>query len=43
NLAEKFQAEIKSHFPLIDHVGIVLGKSLATKEEGFSIKKIKLH
>ncbi len=34
NLAEKFQAEIKSHFPLIDHVGIVVNK--------FSIKKIKL-
>jgi len=35
NLAEKFQTEIKSHFPLIDHVGIVVNK--------FSIKKIKLH
>jgi type I restriction-modification system DNA methylase subunit len=34
NLAEKFQAEIKSHFPLIDHVGIVVNK--------FSLKKIKL-
>ena len=34
NLAEKFQAEIKSHFPLIDHIGIVTNK--------FSIKKIKL-
>lgn len=34
NLAEKFQAEIKSHFPLIDHIGIVVSK--------FSIKKIKL-
>lgn len=34
NLAEKFQGEIKSHFPLIDHVGIVVNK--------FSIKKIKL-
>ena len=38
NLAEKFQAEIKSHFPLIDHVGIVV------KTSGkFLIKKIKLH
>lgn len=35
NLAEKFQNEIRSHFPLIDHVGIVVNK--------FSIKKIKLH
>jgi type I restriction-modification system DNA methylase subunit len=33
-LAEKFQAEIKSHFPLIDHIGIVVNK--------FSLKKIKL-
>lgn len=34
NLAEKFQAEIRSHFPLIDHIGIVVKK--------FSIKKISL-
>lgn len=34
NLAEKFQAEVKSHFPLIDHVGIIVNK--------FSLKKIKL-
>lgn len=33
-LAEKFQAEVKSHFPLIDHIGIVVNK--------FSLKKIKL-
>ncbi|KKS95128.1 MAG: hypothetical protein UV71_C0012G0049 [Microgenomates group bacterium GW2011_GWC1_43_13] len=26
NLAEKFQAEVKSHFPLIDHIGIVVNK-----------------
>lgn len=34
NLAEKFQAEVKSHFPLIDHIGIVVNR--------FSLKKIKL-
>jgi type I restriction-modification system DNA methylase subunit len=34
NLAEKFQAEVKSHFPLIDHVGIVVNT--------FSLKKINL-
>ncbi len=34
NLAEKFQAEVKSHFPLIDHIGIVVNK--------FSLKKIRL-
>lgn len=32
NLAEKFQAEVKSHFPLIDHIGIIVKK--------FSLKKI---
>ena len=35
NLAEKFQGEIRSHFPLIDHIGIIVKK--------FSIKKIKLN
>lgn len=35
NLSEKFQAEVKAHFPLIDHVGIIVNK--------FSLKKIKLH
>lgn len=34
NLAEKFQDEVRSHFPLIDHIGIVVSK--------FSLKKIKL-
>lgn len=35
NLAEKFQDEVRSHFPLIDHVGIIVNK--------FSLKKIKLN
>lgn len=34
NLAEKFQDEVRSHFPLIDHIGIVVDK--------FSLKKIRL-
>jgi len=34
NLAEKFQDEVRSHFPLIDHIGIIVNK--------FSLKKIKL-
>ena len=34
NLAEKFQEEVRSHFPLIDHIGIIVNK--------FSLKKIKL-
>src|SRR3989344_5717174 len=33
-LAEKFRAEVKKEFPLIDHVGIIVSK--------FSIKKISL-
>lgn len=33
-LAEKFQAEVKKIFPLIDHVGIIVKK--------FELKKIKL-
>jgi len=33
-LAEKFQNEVKKHFPLIDHVGLII--------KPFSIKKISL-
>lgn len=33
-LSEKFQAEVRAHFPLIDHIGIIVNK--------FSLKKIKL-
>ncbi len=50
NLAEKFQGEIKSHFPLIDHIGIIVKKTpkfnlkkITPKTQGnFSLKKIKL-
>ena len=41
NLAEKFQEEIKGHFPLIDHIGIIIKKPLPIKS-GFSLKKISL-
>lgn len=34
NLAEKFQAEIKSNFPLIDHIGVVVTP--------FSLRRIRL-
>ncbi len=34
NLAEKFQNEVRKHFPLIDHVGLVIQK--------FTLKKINL-
>jgi len=37
NLAEKFQDEVRSHFPLIDHIGIVV-----TQSPKFSLKKISL-
>lgn len=43
NLAEKFQAEIKSHFPLIDHVGIIVTKRNISPTNNFSLKKIKLN
>ncbi len=33
-LSEKFQAEVKKEFPLIDHIGIIVNK--------FSIKRINL-
>ena len=35
NLAEKFQIEVKSHFPLIDHIGII-------PEPKMLIKRIRL-
>ncbi len=34
-LAEKFQEEVRSHFPLINHIGIVVKPS-------FNLKKIRL-
>lgn len=38
NLAEKFQNEVRSHFPLIDNIGIIV-----TKKPSFSLKKINLN
>jgi gamma-glutamylcysteine synthetase len=37
SLAEKFQAELKKEFPLIDHVGI-----LVKKTPSFNIRRIRL-
>lgn len=34
NLAEKFQAEVRNHFPLIDNIGIVARRST------FKLKKL---
>ncbi|KKU25235.1 MAG: hypothetical protein UX88_C0005G0029 [Candidatus Woesebacteria bacterium GW2011_GWC2_47_16] len=36
-LAEKFQAEVKKFFPLIDHVGIII-----EEKPPFNLKRIKL-
>lgn len=46
-LSEKFQGEVRSHFPLIDHIGIIVSPQkpameFATVEPSFSLKKIKL-
>lgn len=35
-LAEKFQNEVRAHFPMVDRVGLII------EETGFAIKKIKL-
>lgn len=40
-LAEKFQVEVKKHFPLIDHVGIKISYEPASSG-GFMLKKIKI-
>jgi hypothetical protein len=32
NLAEKFQEEVRSHFPLIDHIGIVVKPAFTLKK-----------
>jgi len=44
NLAEKFQNEVRKHFPLIDHVGLKVtnDKTLQDKQDVFTLKKINL-
>ncbi len=45
-LAEKFQNEIRAHYPLIDHIGLIVEKpiveQLMAEDESFSLKKINL-
>lgn len=42
-LSEKFQALIKDHFPLIDHVGLIVeAKQKVEPQFAFSLKKINL-
>lgn len=38
NLAEKFQNEIRSHFPLIDHIGIIV--TTKPQPKNFVLKKL---
>lgn len=35
-LAEKFQGEVRAHFPMVDRIGLIIDKP------GFAIKKINL-
>jgi sugar-specific transcriptional regulator TrmB len=39
-LAEKFQNEVRTHFPLIDHIGLVVETPQLQKTKSFTIKKI---
>jgi len=42
-LSEKFQSEVRKHFPEIDNIGIIIeSKPKIKKNEKFSIKKISL-
>jgi hypothetical protein len=44
NLAEKFQNEVRGHFPMVDHIGLVTQKpqEKPSFEPEFAIKKINL-
>jgi len=39
-LAQKFQDEVRAHFPMIDHIGLKIEK---TNDRSFVIKRIKLN
>ncbi len=45
-LAEKFQNEVRAHYPLIDHIGLIVEKGAPVQEEtpdfAFNLKKINL-
>lgn len=38
-LAEKFQNEVRAHFPLIDNIGLIVTRKV-TSSDSFSLKKI---
>ena len=42
NLAEKFQVEVRSHFPMIDHIGLK-SSGINSRKSDFAIKKITLY
>lgn len=39
-LAEKFQNEVRSHFPMIDHVGLIVEKPQVAEKTLFVLRKI---
>lgn len=41
-LAEKFQLEVKKHFPMIDHVGVKTTSSNKNSQEDVFLKRISL-
>ena len=41
-LSEKFQAEVKKHFPMIDHVGLITQNPKLSESKEFVLKKIDL-
>ena len=41
-LAEKFQNEVRKHYPMIDHIGIKVVTIKNNKSPSFEIKKINL-
>lgn len=42
SLAEKFQSEVRFHFPKIDGVGLIRNKAQVRSRDIFEIKKISL-
>lgn len=40
NLSEKFREEVKRHYPMLDHIGIIAKKS--KPQENFTLRKINL-
>ncbi|OGM11030.1 hypothetical protein A2Z22_04165 [Candidatus Woesebacteria bacterium RBG_16_34_12] len=43
NLAEKFQNEVRKHFPMIDYIGVKTKPNNLSSTDIFAIKRIKLN